>query len=52
MCIRDRLNAVSGVFELKTQGHDKKKRRTGIIHILLTVVLAAVGVLSAISIWG
>ena len=23
------LNAVSGVFELKTQGHDKKKRRTG-----------------------
>ena len=30
----------------------KKKRRTGIIHILLTVVLAAVGVLSAISIWG
>ena len=46
------LNAVSGVFELKTQGHDKKKRRTGIIHILLTVVLAAVGVLSAISIWG
>ena len=46
------LNPVSGVFELKTQGHDKKKRRTGIIHILLTVVLAAVGVLSAISIWG
>lgn len=46
------LNAVTGVFEIKTQGHNKKKRRTGIWHIVLTVVLAAVGVLSAISIWG
>ncbi len=46
------LNAVSGVFELKTQGRDKKKCRAGILHVLGAALLTAVGILSAISIWG
>lgn len=46
------LNAVSGVFELKNRGRDKKRFKTGILHVLGALLLAAVGILSAISIWG
>ncbi|MCC8025144.1 MAG: hypothetical protein LIP16_07560 [Clostridium sp.] len=45
------LNAISGVFELKTWGRDKKKLRGGILQIVLAVGLGALGVLSAVSIW-
>lgn len=45
------LNAVSGTFELKTWGRDKKKLRLGLMRIVLAVGLAALGVLSAVSIW-
>ena len=45
------LNAVSGVFECKTWGRDKKKRRQGILQLALAVGLAVLGILSAISIW-
>lgn len=45
------LNAVSGVFELKTWGRDKKKLRKGIFSIALAIGLTAMGILSAISIW-
>lgn len=45
------LNAVSGVFECKTWGRDKKKFRLGIFRIALAVCLALLGCLSAVSIW-
>lgn len=45
------LNTISGVFELKTWGRDKKKLRKGIFSVVLAVGLWALGVLSAVSIW-
>lgn len=45
------LNAVNGIFELKTRGRDKKKFGAGILQMLLAAALAVLGVLSAISIW-
>lgn len=45
------LNAVSGIFELKTWGHNKKRLRGGILQMALATGLGALGVLSAISIW-
>lgn len=46
------LNGVSGIFELKSQGRDKKKFRAGLLHGAGALLLTALGVLSAISIWG
>ncbi len=46
------LNGVSGVFALKTPGRDKKKFRAGLLHMLAALLLTALGVLSAVSIWG
>ena len=45
------LNAVSGIFECKTWGQDKKKRRQGILQLALAALLAVLGILSAVSIW-
>ncbi len=45
------LNAISGVFELKTCGRDKKRFRMGIFLLLLAAGLGLLGVLSAVSIW-
>lgn len=45
------LNAISGVFECKTWGRDKKKRRQGILKLALALVLAILGILSGVSIW-
>ena len=45
------LYAVSGIFECKTWGRDKKKFRLGILQLVLAVGLGVLGVLSAISIW-
>lgn len=45
------LNAVSGVFECKTWGRDKKKLCRGIVWLTLAAGLAVLGILSAISIW-
>ena len=45
------FNAVSGIFECKTWGRDKKKFRLGILQLVLAVGLGVLGVLSAISIW-
>ena len=45
------LNAVSGIFECETWGRDKKKRRQGILQLVLAALLAVLGILSAVSIW-
>ena len=45
------LNAISGIFELKTCGRDKKQFRKGIFLLLLAAGLGLLGVLSAVSIW-
>ena len=45
------LLAVSGIFECKTWGRDKKKRRQGILQLVLAALLAVLGILSAVSIW-
>lgn len=45
------LNAISGLFELKTCGRDKKRFRMGIFHIFICAGLGLLGVLSGISIW-
>ena len=45
------LNAVNGIFELKTRGRDKKKFGVSILQLALAAGLAVLGVLSAISIW-
>ena len=45
------LNAISGVFELKTCGRDKKGFRMGIFLLLLAAGLGLLGVLSVVSIW-
>lgn len=45
------LNAIRGIFELKTCGRDKKHFRMGIFQMLLAAGLGLLGVLSAISIW-
>lgn len=45
------LNVVSGIFECKTWGRNKKKLRLGTMHLALAAGLFALGVLSAISIW-
>ena len=49
--LRRSLNVVSGVFELKLRDMTRKAQNGHNTH-LLTVVLAAVGDSSAISIWG
>ena len=45
------LNTVNCVFELKTCGRNKKKRRFGILQAFLAAVLFLLGVISGISIW-
>lgn len=45
------LNAINGVFQLKTCARDKKRFRMGIFQILLCAGLGLLGVLSAISLW-
>lgn len=45
------LNAVSGIFECKTWGRDKKKLRLGMVHLALAAGLVILGILSAVSIW-
>lgn len=45
------LNGVTGFYELKTRDRSKKKKKTGIFHMVLTVFLLAVSVISAVSIW-
>ena len=45
------LNAVNGIFELKTRGRDKKKFGASILQLALAAGLMVLGILSAISIW-
>lgn len=45
------LNAVSGIFECKTWGRNKKKLRLGTVHLALALGLGILSVLSAVSIW-
>lgn len=45
------LNAVSGIFEVKTWGRDKKKLRFGLFQLILAAGLFVLCVLSAVSIW-
>lgn len=45
------LNAVSGIFECKTWGRDKKKLRRGTLHLALALGLGVLSILSAVSIW-
>lgn len=45
------LNGIVGGFRLKMSGHDKKRQAGGAVQCLLAVILAILGVLSAISIW-
>ena len=45
------LNAVNGIFELKTRGRDKKKCGASILQLALAAGLMVLGILSAISIW-
>ena len=46
------LSGVNGVFELKVHTRTNKKRAVGMFHLAVCAALAAVGVLSALSIWG
>ena len=46
------LSMVSGVFELKVHTRTNKKKAVGMFHLALGIGLAAVGLLSAVSIWG
>lgn len=45
------LNAISGVFELKTCGRDKKRFRIGVFQAGIGALLGLLGILSAISLW-
>lgn len=45
------LNGVNGWFKLQDGKYDKKKKPGGIAQCGLAVLLLAVGVLSAVSIW-
>lgn len=45
------LNGVTGFFELKIKGRSKKRKRSGMFHMVITVFLLVVSVLSAVSIW-
>ena len=45
------LNAVNGIFELKTRGRDKKKFGASILQLALAAGLMVLGIVSAISIW-
>ena len=45
------LNAVNGIFELKTRGRDKKQFGASILQLALAAGLMVLGILSAISIW-
>lgn len=45
------LNGISGIFEIKTRGRDKRKLRKGILFMVLAAGLGALSILSAISIW-
>ena len=46
------LSLVSGIFGLKVDTRTNKKKAIGMFHLGLGACLAAVGVLSAVSIWG
>ena len=45
------LNAVNGIFELKTRGRDKKTYGASILQLALAAGLMVLGIVSAISIW-
>ena len=45
------LNAVNGIFELKTRGRAKKKFGASILQLALAAGLMVLGIVSAISIW-
>ena len=45
------LNSVNGWMELKNSGRDKRRRNAGVLQCMAAVLLLAVGVVSAISIW-
>ncbi len=45
------LNSVNGWMELKNSGRDKRKRNAGVLQCAAAVLLLAVGIVSAISIW-
>ena len=49
--INPELNAVNGIFELKTRGRDKKKFGASILQLALAAGLMVLGIVSAISIW-
>ncbi len=46
------LNGISGIFELKTHKRGNKRKGAGLFHLALCAALAAVGALSAVSLWG
>jgi hypothetical protein len=45
------LNAVNGIFRLKTRGRDKKKFRGALFQLILAAALGFLGILSAVSLW-
>ena len=45
------LNIMNAVFKIRMSGREKKKKASGILVLLFGIVLLALAVISAVSIW-
>jgi uncharacterized membrane protein HdeD (DUF308 family) len=45
------LNLINGIHKIRVGGRDKKRKISGIVTLLFAILLAALTVVSAISIW-
>lgn len=45
------LNLINGIFKIRLSGREKKKKATGMAVLLFGVLLLALAVISAVSIW-
>lgn len=45
------LNGMNGIFRIRVSGREKKKKAAGIAALLFSVLLLALTIISAVSIW-
>lgn len=45
------LNGMNGIFRIRVSGREKKKKAAGIAALLFSVLLLALTIVSAVSIW-